>query len=119
MKWILMPHEIGRRTFCAILGGALVTSGGCEHAPEAPTEAAAVTLRRMLGLKPDEAGWLGVLGEKEQHALRDALVQGGSPSAQTVELLMKVLGRRERLFPYVGYPPLPNRLTACDGLLRE
>ena len=37
----------------------------------------------------------------------------------TAYLLMKVLGRRERLFPYVGYPPLPNRVTACDGLLRE
>jgi len=46
-------------------------------------------------------------------------VQRGDPSKQTIDLLMKVLGRRERLFPYVGYPPLPNRVTACDGLLRE
>jgi hypothetical protein len=73
----------------------------------------------LLGLRPDEAAWLGVLGENEQIALRDALAKSGSPSAHTIELLMKVLGRRERLFPYVGYPPLPNHLTACDGLLRE
>jgi hypothetical protein len=32
--------------------------------------------------------------------------------------VLKVLGRRERLFAYVGYPELPP-VGICDGLIRE
>src|SRR5262245_5509473 len=110
-----MALEIDRRDFWALLAGGLVASTGCSGS-EDPV---ATPLPRLLGLAPSEASWITALTEREQQQLRDALVQRGHPSPETIELLMKVLGRRERLFPYVGYPPLPNHLTACDGLLRE
>ena len=110
-----MALELDRRGFCALLAGGLAAGTGCSE----PGDPAATALPRLLGLAPSEAGWIMALTEHEQQQLREALVQRGNPSPRTIDLLMKVLGRRERLFPYVGYPPLPNRLSACDGLLRE
>jgi hypothetical protein len=108
-----MALDIDRRNFCALLAGGLVA--GCT----APDDPVATSLPRLLGLAPSEASWIAALTDREQQQLRDALVRRGPASPDTIELLMKVLGRREHLFPYVGYPPLPNHLTACDGLLRE
>jgi len=110
-----MSLEIDRRGFCALLAGGLVAGAGCSE----PADPTATTLPRLLGLTPSEANWIAALTDREQQQLRDALVRRGAPQPQTIDLLMKVLGRRERLFPYVGYPPLPNHLSACDGLLRE
>lgn len=108
-------QEIDRRTFCTMLGGSLAAASACRGPQETTTEA----LTRLLGLAPEEVVWLGALSEKQQQQLRGALDRRGTPSSQTVDLVMMVVGRRERLFPYVGYPPMPNRLSACDGLLRE
>ena len=110
-----MALDIGRRNFCALLAGGLAAGAGCSE----PADPAATALPRLLGLGPSETNWITALTEHEQEQLREALVRRGDPSPQTIDLLMKLLGRRERLFPYVGYPPLPNRLSACDGLLRE
>jgi hypothetical protein len=110
-----MATDIDRRDFWVLLAGGLMASASCS----VPVDPAATALPRLLGLSPSELSWLAALNEPEQQQLRDALLSRGQPTPQTIELLMKVLGRRERLFPYVGYPPLPNSLTACDGLLRE
>ena len=110
-----MALELDRRGFCALLAGSLAAGAGCSE----PADPATTALPRLLGLAPSQANWITALTEHEQQQLREALVRRGKPSPQTIDLLMKVLGRRERLFPYVGYPPLPNRLSACDGLLRE
>ena len=96
---------VDRRRFCAALAAALV--GACSKAPP-PSADPKVDLARSLALQP------------EQRTLRDALLSGqDAPSRRTVDLLMKVIGRRERLFAYVGYPSRANGLTACDGLIRE
>jgi hypothetical protein len=108
---------IDRRAFCAALAAALV--GGCSKAPT-PTADPHADLIGLLGLQPVERAWLDSLSAAEQRTLRDELMSApGTPSRRSVDLLMKVLGRRERLFAYVDYPPRANGLTACDGLIRE
>lgn len=109
---------IDRRSFLA-LGASMVAVGGCST-PPGPGEAPRAGLVRLLGLAPDEEAWLDSLTDDEQRRLFATLASPpAAPDRRSVDLLMKVLGRRERLFAYVGYPPLPNGLTACDGLLRE
>src|SRR5262245_51853918 len=110
-----MSNDIDRREFCVMLTAGVVATAGCSET----ADPVATALPRLLGLSSSEAGWVGALTEREQKDLRDALLAGGQSAPRTIDLLMKVLGRREHLFPYVGYPPLSNTLTACDGLLRE
>jgi hypothetical protein len=106
-----------RRIFCRIVTGSLVAGVACARQPG---ESAADGLARILGLGAAEREWLHSLSAAEQQELYANLTTSDVPrSRRTIELLMKVIGRRERLFAYVGYPPLPNRLSACDGLLRE
>jgi len=109
---------MNRRMFCQSLGVALATLGAGAGSADA-----AVPLRdrlvRVLGLKDAEMAWLDDLSAIEQRALLDSLTSGARPSRTAIDLLYRVIGRRERLFRYVGYRPLPNRLTACDGLIRE
>jgi hypothetical protein len=107
--------RLNRRDFCA----ALAISTAAQACSREPDEPARATLVRLLGLTETQAAWLDSLSPAQQVELRDALVSR-SPNTErhTIELLMKVFGRRERLFAYVGYPELP-RIGACDGLLRE
>ena len=106
-----------RRSFCQIVTGSLIAATGCTRRP---AESASDGLVRILGLGPAEREWLQALSAAEQQELHATLTSSGDRrTPRTIELLMKVIGRRERLFAYVGYPPLPNRLSACDGLLRE
>lgn len=106
-----------RRSFCQIVTSSLIAGAGCTRRPaESPRDG----LARILGLSPAERDWLQSLSSAEQQELYAMLTSSDDRRApHTIELLMKVIGRRERLFAYVGYPPLPNRLSACDGLLRE
>lgn len=109
---------MNRRAFCRSLGATLVTVGAASpsrHAAEIPRDG----LARVLGLRGAEVAWLDDLSAAQQRELWSALA-GPRPLARgTINLLYTVIGRRERLFQYVGYPPLPNRLIACDGLLRD
>jgi hypothetical protein len=108
---------MNRRIFCRIVSSSLVAGAACTRTP---AEGANQGLVRILGLGPAERDWLRSLSAAEQQELYAALTSSQERrSARTIELIMKVVGRRERLFAYVGYPPLPNRLSACDGLLRE
>jgi hypothetical protein len=108
---------MNRRIFCRIVTGSLVAGATCARPP---SESANAGLTRILGLGAAEREWLRSLSPAEQQELYAALTSPRERrSARTIDLLMKVVGRRERLFAYVGYPPLPNRLSACDGLLRE
>ena len=74
----------------------------------------------MLGLQTSgERAWLEALNEPEQRELYDALrASVQQPTRRTVDLVLKVISRRERLFAYVGYPEL-QRVGICDGLIRE
>jgi hypothetical protein len=111
-------HSINRRLFCQSLGIALTTLG----AGLTPVEAAQTQpdrLARILGLEGAEVAWLADLTPAERATLLAALTAGKPLPRRAVDLLYQVIGRRERLFQYVGYRPLPNRLTACDGLIRE
>jgi len=108
---------LNRRIFWRIVTGSLAASAACTRPP---AENATAGLTRILGLGPAERDWLQALSVAEQHELYVRLTSSEERrSARTIDLLIKVIGRRERLFAYVGYPPLPNRLSACDGLLRE
>jgi hypothetical protein len=106
---------LDRREFCALLAVSLAAACARRPAPSADPRADLVA---ALDLRDGESAWLDVLAPDEQRALRDDLFRGDA-GARSAELLMRVLGRRDRLFAYVGYPVLPDRLTACDGLLRE
>lgn len=110
-------HSINRRLFCQSLGIALATLGGLTPVDAAQTQPG--RLARILGLEGAEVAWLDDLTPGERGALLAALTAGKPLPRPAVDLLYKVIGRRERLFQYVGYRPLPNRLTACDGLIRE
>jgi hypothetical protein len=114
---LVCSSKMNRRSFCQIVTGSLVAGVACTRQPG---ESASDGLARLLGLGPAEHGWLRSLSAAEQQELYVGLTSSQDRhSARMIELLMKVIGRRERLFAYVGYPPLPNRLSACDGLLRE
>lgn len=110
---------MNRRTFCRTLGGSLLAVQGCSK-PATPPGPPRARLAALLGLTPAQAPWLDVLQQAEQAELHAALTaRAGKPSARAVELVMKVINPRERLMAYVGYPPLPNHLEGCDGLIRE
>jgi hypothetical protein len=107
---------IDRRAFCLALACSIAGSGCRAGRPDEPPREG---LARLLGLEGSEAAWLDALAEGRQRQLYDALLSGEPPAQETIELLMRVFGRRDRLFAYVGYPPMPDRLEGCDGLLRE
>jgi hypothetical protein len=108
--------RVDRRSFCLSIAASLGTAGACTHAR---TEEPRTGLIRLLGLTGAEAVWLDVLSADEQRELHEAIdAPGGHASRRTVDLVMKVVGRRERLFAYVGYPEL-QRVGVCDGLIRE
>lgn len=109
--------HVNRRTFCAgIVSAALTGSQACSRAPE---ESVSEGLARLLGLHTTgERAWLKTLSRAEQGELYDALRSSGQPARRTVDLVLKVISRRERLFAYIGYPEL-QRAGICDGLIRE
>jgi hypothetical protein len=108
--------KVDRRSFCLTIAASLATAGGCSTVPG---EALRPGLVRLLGLTASQEIWLDVLTEQEQRELYAALgAPNGRSSRRTVDLVMKTLGRRERLFAYVDYPEL-QRVGVCDGLIRE
>jgi hypothetical protein len=108
--------KVDRRSFCLSIATSVGTAAACSRVP---AEAPRTGLVRLLGLAGAEEVWLDALSPDEQRELHDAITApGGRPSGRSVDLLMKVLSRRERLFAYVGYPEL-QRVGMCDGLLRE
>jgi len=110
-------ETLNRRAFWQSLAVSL--SAVAAAAQPRPAGNAREELAEVLSLRPAEVPWLDALTAPQQNALLAGLRTPGRPSREVVDLLYRVLGRRERLFAYVGYPPLPNRLTACDGLIRE
>jgi hypothetical protein len=107
---------LSRREFCLAMAATAAAAHGCSRVPDEP---ARVTLVRLLGLREKQARWVDSLSPAQQEELRTLLLEP-DPKAErhTIELLMKVFGRRERLFAYVGYPAMTD-LGACDGLVRE
>jgi hypothetical protein len=108
--------ELNRREFVLAVAASAASAHACSRQPDEPARA---TLVRLLGLGEKQARWVDSLSPAQQEELRTLLLEP-DPQArrQTIELLMKVIGRRDRLFAYVGYPALPQ-LGACDGLIRE
>ena len=112
-----MKRRTDRRAF---LRSALALSGvavaGCGQPAVGPDE-----LARRLGLQPDQRSWLKDLTADQQRELASALSARASSEtlARAERLLMKVIGPRDRLFAFVGYPPTARQRTVCDGLLQE
>ena len=80
----------------------------------------ALDLATLLGLDADQRHWLDALTEPERVELAAALAAGAAAasSPRTVALLLKVVGRRSRLFAYVGYPEMDDEPDLCDGLVK-
>jgi hypothetical protein len=111
---------IDRRAFCMALAASIAGTIACSPPDHRPTGSARERLIRVLGLEGPEVEWLSSLSDKEHQELIAGLESPAAGSAnRTTALLMKLLGRRDRLFAYVGYPQLPDQLQGCDGLIRE
>ncbi len=113
-----MPETIDRRTLIKLLAGSAMSVGlfGCE-ATGPPAE----RLARLLGLSDAEQEWLVDLTIDDQAELAGALAgPGNAPmTPRTIDLATKIIGRRSRLFAFVGYPGVPDARSVCDGLVRE
>jgi hypothetical protein len=111
-----MPNaDLDRRALLKLLGGCTAAGlAGCAGG-ESPREG----LVRLFDLSGDERGWLDALTEAEQRDLYDRLTGPEAASPQAVRLVAKMLGPRSRLFAFVGYPPVQDRRSVCDGLIRE
>lgn len=109
---------MNRRALFRLVGGtALAAVSGMLRRPEAGTDA----LARALGLAPGEEAWLDDLtpGEQRELALYLSGEAGGPSSPRAVDLAVRVIGRRSRLFAFVRYPVLGDERVVCDGLIRE
>jgi hypothetical protein len=99
-----------------VVAAALAAGEACSPSPAEP---ARDVIARFLGLAGAQARWVDALTAAQQEELRQRIVNPSpTPERHTIELLMKILGRRERLFAYVGYPAL-EQIGARDGLIRE
>ena len=108
--------DLNRREFCLAVAIAAAAGEACTREPDEPARTALV---RMLGLSGKQARWVDSLSPGQQEELRAQLLDPDPAARQhAIELLMKIFGRRDRLFAYVGYPALPH-VGACDGLIRE
>jgi hypothetical protein len=112
-----MTRRHDRRAF---LQSALAVPGvawaGCRRSRPLAEE-----LALRLGLHSDQRAWLNDLTAEQQRDVLSALSPGASRKVQAraERLLMKVIGPRDRLFSFVGYPPTARQRTVCDGLLHE
>jgi len=111
---------LDRRAFCRALAASIAGTIACSPPGRRPTGSPRERLIRVLGLEGPEIEWLSSLSDTEQAELMTGLESPAADSTdRTTALLMKLLGQRDRLFAYVGYPQLPDRLEGCDGLIRE
>jgi hypothetical protein len=105
-----------RRSFLiatALPAAASVSS--CRRAGPPEQELAA-----LLGLSAEERSWLAAMTPDDQAHLLAALSAGAADSdRRSRDLLFGLVQPRDRLFAYVGYPPVNRRRSVCDGLLRE
>lgn len=78
-------------------------------------------LTSLLQLRDGEKEWLASIREADRRELQAVLASGGDArqTRRAQDLLLRVIGPRDHLYAYVGYPKVPRRRSACDGLLRE
>ncbi len=113
-----MVGDVDRRTLLKLLAACLPAAG--LSATPAVAAAARDELGRALGLRADEVAWLHELSAHDQRQLLAALTAPGDAVApETLRLIDRLLGRRSRAFAYVGYPPVADVRSVCDGLIRE
>ena len=111
----MQDADLERRALLKLIGGCAAAGlAGCAG-PETPHDG----LVRVFDLQPDERTWLAVLSEAEQRELYDLLSGSNPADARAVRLTAKLLGGRSRVFAFVGYPPVADRRSVCDGLIRE
>jgi hypothetical protein len=107
--------DLNRRALLRLLGGCTAAGlAGCA-AEESPRDG----IVRLLDLSGDERQWVDTLSDSEQRELH-ALLSGSDPAGpRAVRLIQKMIGRRSRLFAFVGYPQVPDRRNLCNGVIRE
>jgi len=115
----LLTMDLDRRTVLQLVIGLMSSAALGQGAVLDQVDVS--TLSSLLGLEPGQEKWLSDLTPPEQAELRRALREGGQrPVApRTVQLLARVLGRRSRLYDFLGYPEVQDRRSVCDGLMRE
>ena len=107
--------DLDRRALLKLVGGCAAAGlAGCA-ARETPHDG----LTRLFGLEEEERTWVTALAPAEQRELYDLLTGPDPAHARAVRLTAKLLGGRSRLFAFVGYPPVQDRRSVCDGLIRE
>jgi|SRR5687767_6500651 len=111
----MQDADLDRRALLKLLAGC--TAGGLAGcaADETPREG----LVRLFDLGREEHGWVDTLSDAEQRELYQHLSGSEPANARAIRLTAKLLGGRSRLFAFVGYPPVPDRRSVCDGLIRE
>jgi hypothetical protein len=77
-------------------------------------------LSRRLGLPAQGRAWLAEMPEEQRRDL-DAALRGarGEVAERAAAALAALFAPRSRLFAYVDYPEVPDRLVLCDGLVRD
>ena len=111
----MQDADLDRRALLMLIGGCAAAGlAGC-----ATTEAPDDGLVRLFDLQPDERKWVATLSDTEQRELYDLLSGSDPADARAVRLTAKLLGGRSRVFAFVGYPPVQDRRSVCDGLIRE
>ena len=115
----LMTKALDRRTLLKLLGGSALSLDlltGCSTTEPLPT-----SLTELLGLEGNEREWIADLTSSEQEELLEGLfVLDNKPvSERTIELGLKVLSSRSRLFAFIQYPEVADERSVCDGLIRE
>ena len=111
----MQDADLERRALLKLIGGCAAAGlAGCAGA-ETPHDG----LVRVFDLQPSERAWVGALSAAEQRELYDRLSGSAPADARAVSLTAKLLGGRSRVFAFVGYPPVPDRRSVCDGLIRE
>ena len=105
-----------RRSF--LLATALPAAASLSSCRQAGTPEEELTAR--LGLSADERSWIAALTPDDRAHLLATLSAGTADSdRRSRELLFGLVQPRDRLYAYVGYPPVNRRRSGCDGLLRE
>jgi hypothetical protein len=108
--------SLTRRAFLELTAAASTAAiVGCRTAATPEEQLAAA-----LGLTADEQSWIAELTPEDRQHLLAALSSGAAgKDPRALNILFGLLRRRDRLFAFVGYPPVAARRSVCDGLLRE
>jgi hypothetical protein len=109
---------LSRRSF--LISAALPAAASLSCRKFGPSGTPDEQLATLLGLSTGERSWIEAMTPEDRAHLLGTLSTGtASDDRRSRQLLFRLIEPRDRLFAYVGYPPVNRRRSVCDGLLRE